>query len=110
MKADREQDLVKSCLDLLRLHAIPAWRNNSGAFVLADRGGKKRFFRAGLVGSSDILGLIPPTGRLIAVEVKIRPNKPTADQEAFLAMVNGSGGLGVVVYDLRDLEKVLEGV
>jgi hypothetical protein len=109
MKAAREQDLVAACLTLLSLRGVFAWRNNSGAFVLG-QGQGRRFFRAGLVGSADILGLLPPAGRFLALECKVGRNKPTAQQAAFLAAVEAAGGLSLVVYDVAELVRLLDGL
>jgi hypothetical protein len=58
VKAPRETALVRACLELLALRRILAWRNNSGAFLLGEGTGR-RFVRAGLRGSADILGVLP---------------------------------------------------
>jgi hypothetical protein len=109
VKAPKETALVRACLGLLRLRGAFAWRNNSGAVVLG-QGKARRFFRAGLVGSADILGLLPPAGRFLAVECKAGRNKPTAEQVAFLAAVEAAGGLAIVVYDVRELVQLLDGL
>lgn len=55
-------------------------------------------------GASDIIGLTKG-GRFLAVECKIKPNKPTEVQKLFLQEVTDRGGLAIVAYDLPDLEK-----
>ncbi len=67
------------------------WRQNTGALKVDDR-----FIRFGLRGSSDILGIIAPTGRLLAIEVKAARGVLTDYQRAFGAMVEKFGGLYVV--------------
>lgn len=106
LKKQTETALVASLLQLLKLRGIYAWRNNSGAFVLGEGKGR-RFFRAGLVGGSDILGVVPPRGRFLACEAKVGRNKPTADQELFLAAVRDSGGLACVCYSTQELDDFL---
>jgi hypothetical protein len=108
MKAPRETDLVRSCLNLLHAVGVFAWRNNTGAVVLRD-GQKRRFFRAGLVGSSDIIGVLPGSGRMLAVECKQPGGRVTAGQRAFLDLVAAAGGAALVVSDLRQLEEFLRG-
>lgn len=74
------------------------WRNNTGAFPIDGPNGR-RFFRAGTKGSSDLLGIVPRSGRLLAVEIK-RPGKhPTDDQADFLRRVRESGGVGIYLSD-----------
>src|SRR4051812_31915703 len=61
-------DLVSACLHLLALQGVRAWRNNTTGVYDPQR---KRFRTfTGRKGISDILGIIPPTGRLLAVECK----------------------------------------
>lgn len=43
-------------------------------------------------GVSDFLFLVPPAGRLFALEVKSDGEKPTPDQVVFLAGVKSAGG------------------
>jgi hypothetical protein len=107
MKAPRETDLVRTCLQLLRLRGILAWRVNSGA-ALGEHRGKRRFVRFNTArGCSDILGILPG-GRFLAVEAKLPGRQPTADQAAFLGAVEAAGGLAIVVHELGELQKALE--
>ena len=96
-------DLVNVCVAWLDLKRIPAWINNTGAYK---RG--KGYIRYGIPGSSDILGLLPPSGRFLGVECKTGRGKPTPEQVSFLKMVNDAGGLGIVVYELDELIAGLE--
>src|SRR5258708_6451254 len=64
IKAPSEAALVKAVLGYLRVvRRWPAWRNQTGALRVG-----RRLVRFGEVGSADVLGLIPPGGRLLAVE------------------------------------------
>ena len=58
-----EGQIVKTCLDYLKVYGAFCWRNNTGA--LKDKTERPVYF--GKPGSSDILGLLPG-GRFIAVE------------------------------------------
>jgi hypothetical protein len=111
MRRPLEKDVLASCLALLRLAGVFCWRNNSGAFALGEGKGR-RFFRAGLVGSSDILGILAPSGKLLAVECKRPGGRVSEAQRHFLDAVTAAGGLALVIADARDLEAALraEGV
>ncbi len=104
MKAPRESDILKACLQLLAMRGVVAWRHNQGAIPL-EGGGYRRF--VGARGCSDILGVLPG-GRFLACEVKRPGKKPTADQLGFLAAVNAAGGLGVWVQSVDELDRKLE--
>lgn len=112
----RESEIVKACLQYLRLRGVFAWRNNSGLHM-AEYKGKARPIRFGAVGSPDIIGLIPGTGRFLGIECK-RPLGPrggkagselTPDQLAFGAAVKEAGGLYVVARDVSDVELAMNG-
>jgi hypothetical protein len=109
VKAATETALVRACLDLLRLRGIPAWRQNQGR-LRVERGGRTHFYQfAGAAGISDILGLIPPTGRLLAVECKRKGGRLRPAQRAFLENVRKAGGLALVITDVRALAEALDG-
>ena len=61
--ATKERDIQAAVLALLRVRGIHAWRANVGA-VSATYAGRQRFIRFGVKGMSDVLGIIPPNGRL----------------------------------------------
>jgi hypothetical protein len=71
-----------------------------------NKNGSKRMIRLADPGTADITGC-SKEGRFIAVECKIKPNKPTALQQAYLEEVTKRGGIAIVAYDLSDVEKVL---
>lgn len=60
-------------------------------------------WRSGIKGGSDIIGLTKD-GTFLAVECKIKPNRATDAQKAFLSEVTNRGGLAIVAYDIDDLE------
>lgn len=54
------------------------------------------------VGSSDLIGIVSPHGRFLALEVKSATGKPTPQQLAFLQMVNDMGGIGRLVRSVDE--------
>jgi hypothetical protein len=107
MREQREADILQACLTWLKLHGVFCWRQNQGA-ISGEYNGKRRFLRfASMAGISDIVGLLPPSGRLLAVECKRPGRKPTPEQDTFLAIVRQSGGVGVCVHSLAELEQAL---
>jgi len=102
-----ETELVKACVELLKLRGALAWRQNTGAAALPGRGGKKQFVRFGVKGCADILGVLPG-GRMLAVECKVGRNQATSEQAAFLDAVCAQGGAGTVVRSLDELETWLD--
>lgn len=103
-----ETHLVRTCIDYLLYRGHYVWRNNTGMIrsSYTDKSGNtsNRMWKAGLKGSADILG-ISKDGKFIAVECKIKPNKPSEFQKEFLQKISNRGGFAIVAYDIEDLEK-----
>jgi hypothetical protein len=104
--AAREQDIQRAILQLLTLRGIPAWRANTGAFT-GEYKGQTRFVRFGTKGQADILGVLPPAGRLLALEVKRPGGKLTLEQDAFLRVITQAGGLAALVTSPAEVEALL---
>lgn len=83
------------------------WRENSGSFNLGTEG-KKRFFRAGIKGIADIMGIYK--GRGVAIEVKRPETKKnvSVDQKAFLSRFEQCGGIAIVCWDDSTVVKQIE--
>lgn len=92
--------ILKSIVDGLPflVRGIVLWRNNSGATKTQGGG----FVRFGAVGSADLLGVLPPSGRLVALEVKQPGKKPTPAQVAWLESVKAAGAVAGVVTSLEE--------
>lgn len=54
------------------------------------------------VGSADLIGMLAPQGRFLALEVKRPGEKPTKEQELFLELVRKSGGVAAVVTSVEE--------
>jgi len=107
MREQKEADILRVCLTWLKLNRVFCWRQNQGA-ISGEHNGKRRFLRfTSMAGVSDILGVLPPTGRVLAVECKRPGRKPTPEQEAFLDIVRQYGGVGVCVHSIDELEQAL---
>lgn len=107
MREPREADILRDCLTWLKLHGVLCWRQNQGA-ITGMHNGKRRFLRfSSQVGISDILGVLPPSGRLLAVETKRPGRQATAEQAAFLDVVRQCGGVAVCARSIAELEQAL---
>lgn len=74
------------------------WRANTGAMKTASGG----FIRFGEKGQPDILGVIAPSGRLVALEVKTEKGKTSPAQDAWLSEARA---LGAVVGVVRGIDE-----
>ena len=102
----REAEIQRAILELLQVLGIPAWRANTGA-IKATYQGRDRFVRFGPKGQADILGVLPPLGRALAVEVKRPGKKASMEQEAFLNLITRTGGLAFVATCPNDVVQAL---
>jgi hypothetical protein len=116
VKGTREADVLRSCLDYLRLRGVFAWRSNTTGVYDPTRKAFRSF--RGLRGVSDILGVLPRTldvggrrvtvGVFLSVEVKSARGRLTPEQEAFADAVRKAGGVSLVVRSLKELVDALE--
>jgi hypothetical protein len=102
-------------LTIGQLPDVVVWRNNVGTAVYGnDRPCKQcghverkvRRVKYGLqVGSSDLIGVLRPSGRLLAVEVKTATGRASEEQKLFLELVRDCGGAATMS---RSPEEALE--
>ena len=109
LKPPKESEIVRSILDVLALMKVPAWRVNVGMVPVsrADGGTFRRSLNRGM---SDIIGVMPGSGKMLAVEVK-RPGKErtvTLEQAAFLDRVRDAGGIAIVATNAAYVRAVVE--
>jgi hypothetical protein len=109
-----EGDVSDVVRGALRCFGVRHWRVNSGA--LRDRTGRLVFFirdeaGKGFGGFSDRVGILPGTGRMIAVEVKARGGGVadlSPQQRVFLETIAAAGGVALCVADVDVLLRALE--
>ena len=90
-------------MDLLNYRGHFLQRTNSGVIPIHNPNGKNRFVKLAQAGTSDLTGIHRDNGRFIAIEVKIKPNKPTELQEQYLNEISKRGGIAIVAYSLEDV-------
>lgn len=88
-----ESAVLSAVLKALAIHPAVGWvrRMNTGAFRIGE-GRNARFFRAGFVGCSDILGQMKD-GRFLAIECKSATGKLSEPQINFIDTVRANGGV-----------------
>lgn len=63
----------------------------------------------GLVtGAADLIGLVAPTGRFLALEVKSKTGRASKEQIQFLSLVNRMGGVGRLVRSVEEAMAAVE--
>jgi len=102
-----EKEIQREILDFMnRQHDLFAWRNDSVGIFSEGRFRKKTGFS--IKGTSDILGIHKPSGKLVAVEVKSEKGKASMEQKAFINKINAMNGLAIVVKSLDEFREFLE--
>lgn len=82
------------------------WRNNVGVSPATPR---TRPVRYGLcTGSSDLIGILAPSGRFVALEIKTPQGRATTEQLMFLELVRKRGGFAAIVRSPDDARAALE--
>lgn len=97
MSEGKIQDAIRCAMDA---HPdVVLWRNNVG---IADHAGRGRV-RYGLApGSADLVGILAPSGRFLAFEVKTAKGRASQEQSAFLDLVRSRGGFAAIVRSVDD--------
>lgn len=100
----KETALRNQCLEYLGRIGIVAWKNNSGAL----ENSKGNFIRFGQPGSPDILGIIPPDGRMLCIENKVGKNSLSKDQANWLLAAYDAGAHVNMITSLDQLQQWVE--
>jgi hypothetical protein len=101
-----EKDITRAIREYLDLKKIFNWSSHAGQIIPAQ------------TGVSDILGILPGNGRILAIEVKLPswnpPNEDTVrfkhyqKQKKFLENIKRSGGIAFFACSVEDVESQLE--
>ncbi|MBM4442507.1 MAG: VRR-NUC domain-containing protein [Candidatus Rokubacteria bacterium] len=97
------QDAIR--LEVGAMPDVRLWRNNGGVASHAD-GSRVRYGLA--VGSADLIGILRPSGRFIALEVKRPGERETPKQRAWLAIVQNFGGFAAVVSSVDEARQAVQ--
>jgi hypothetical protein len=80
------------------------WRNNTGA-LRDDTGRQVRYGLA--VGSADLIGILAPSGRMFALEVKAPGGKLSIEQQRWIRLAESMGAFARVVRSVPEALKAL---
>lgn len=106
MKEPQIQDAVR--LALGKVNDLVLWRNNVGV-AQHWNGREVETVKYGLAnGSADLVGLLAPSGRWVALEVKAPKGRTTDEQGRWLALVRKMGGFACVVHSVEEALAALD--
>lgn len=85
------------------------WRNQAGVAHHCDASGRERVVRYGLArGAADLVGVLAPGGRWVALEIKRPGGRTTDEQELFLRLVRRMGGFAAVVDSVESARAAID--
>jgi hypothetical protein len=88
---------------------VRLWRTNSGAAWIRTTGGAGyRPIKMNPTGSTDLTGVVAPSGRLVGIEVKAIGGRVTPEQLRWRDMLLQMGAVYVLAYTMADVDAVLE--
>ncbi len=93
---------------LMRFSARPGltlWKMPTGV-ARALTGGQ--IISYGVEGGTNIMGIMAPAGRTVAIEVKVGDDRLRKKQRDFREMILSHGGLHIVAYSEEDVERGLD--
>ena len=106
MKPLSEAQIQRQIMDYLNANPkVFAWRQNTMGVPL----GNGKYRPAPFKGVSDIIGVMKPSGQVLAIEVKSQTGKLNKDQSHFLDSVRRAGGIAIVATSVGDVERVFNG-
>ncbi len=97
-----EKDIQRAILNWLKETGLLFWRQNSGSVFVGNRK-----VLLGEEGLPDIIVVVPPTGKVLGLEVKSFKGKLRPVQTLFMGKLREAGGNYVVV---RTLQAAMEAV
>jgi hypothetical protein len=95
----KESDIQKAILEALRAMGIFAYRNQVQS--LRYTGGRGR---NPMKGAPDLIGIIPPYGTFLGIEVKKPGGKVSKEQQEWIDNITCNGGLAFVCDDPKEVE------
>lgn len=82
---------------------LALWLNPAGIAEHTNAAGRSQRTRYGVgKGGADLIGVLGPTGRFVALEVKTESGRLKPHQAAWLALVRKLGGFACVVRSVGD--------
>lgn len=105
MLSPSESQIQKSILDYLKLKQVLCFKHRNVGIKKPD--GSFIPLAFGEKGISDIIGVLPKSGRFLAIEVKRPGQHPSQNQLDFIASVNGARGFAFWADSLDTVISVL---
>jgi hypothetical protein len=104
-----ERTIQSQILQYLGYRGIKAFRINAGMIPTGEKR-SRRMIRLAPKGFSDVVAVLPGSGRAVFIEIKTAKGKTTPFQDIFLEEMREQGALAFVARSTEDVERELEEV
>lgn len=103
-----ETDLKRAVMRYLKLRYpnVIFWVSNAGMRFYEHKG-KRRAIKIGPTGSPDISGVLPPNGRYIGIECKMKGRTQSVAQVEWQTAIELAGGVYILAYEIEDVMRGL---
>ena len=102
-----ERTIQAQILDYLRYRGIKAFRINAGMIPTGEKR-SRRMIRLAPKGFSDVVAVLPGSGRAVFIEIKTAKGKTTPFQDIFLEEMREQGALAFVARSVLDVQTILD--
>jgi hypothetical protein len=99
---EKTAETIRLVLKFLFQQRILAWRQNVMGMPIRKDGMIVGYKGSGKTGLPDIMGIMPPNGRQLLIEVKTGKDKLRPEQEAFLEQSRKYGAIVLIIKDFED--------
>ena len=97
----RTNAITQEILKFLFSKGIFAWRQNVVAPFDPKLGQHRASSKKGV---SDILAVVPPNGKFLAIEIKVGKDRMRPEQVGFMESIHFVGGCHMVVHNFEDFK------
>jgi hypothetical protein len=105
-----EADLQGQIVEYLERNQIVAWKNNRVMYYDPIQKGMRYGKGVTQPGQPDILGVIPKSGRMLAIETKGKYEAIRVKQETLLARLDKAGAVVIVARSVEDVMQYFGGI
>ncbi len=109
MTEPKEAELLSYAVTILKQSGLVWWRMPIGG-VRHQIGTKVIFKSSPVKGFPDLAGMFPLSGRLFALEIKTTKGKVSPEQVDWIAKINKSGGMAVVLRSKAEIHQFVTAV
>ena len=103
-------ETTNAILDFLFRNGIFCFRQNSGGIPLFRDGILTGFRPGGKIGQPDIVGILPPNGKYLGIEIKPGRDRLSEGQVAFHSQARKAGATILVVKTFEDFKTQFYGL